>query len=117
MRDLQNGIHTGAQIQTRLVLWPFVSGKVQFHYLELAFCRSTQTEAAMTSTGRRALFKAVDKAVNRTLQKYYLTDAEVIGVLVLRVAHHAREHLDANDPLQDDQNDDPESNQDEKEDD
>lgn len=48
----------------------------------------------MTSTGRRELFKQVDKAVNQTSRKFFLTEAEVIGVLVLQVAHHARHHLE-----------------------
>lgn len=57
----------------------------------------------MTSTGRRELFKAVSKAINGTLQRHLLTDAEVIGVLILHVAQHSRMHLDDAENQDDDQ--------------
>jgi hypothetical protein len=66
----------------------------------------------MTSTGRRELFKQVDKAVNQTSRKFFLTEAEVIGVLVLQVAHHARYHLEKYDEQRDKEQDDEEENED-----
>lgn len=66
----------------------------------------------MTSTGRRELFKEVDLAVNRTSRKYFLTEAEVIGVLVLQVAHHARHHLEKYDEQRNKEEDDEKENED-----
>lgn len=47
----------------------------------------------MTATGRSKLYKAVDSAILRILRKYHLTDAEVVGILMLLVAQFQRHHL------------------------
>lgn len=47
----------------------------------------------MTATGRTKLYRAVDDAILHTLGKYHLTDAEVVGILMLMVAQFQRHHL------------------------
>lgn len=68
----------------------------------------------MTSIGRQKLWEALDRAIYGVLDKYHLTPAEVIGVMMIQVAMLQQQHIKG---LNEGGQDDPESNQDEKEDD
>lgn len=95
VRHLRSELHPWTQIQGWQVLFSGLPNRLQPSALELAVRLAQEKETkAMTSTGRRELFKAVNHAVNSTLRKHLLTDAEVIGVLILLVAQHSRMHLD-----------------------
>jgi hypothetical protein len=57
----------------------------------------------MTSVGRNKLADAVTTAIGKTTEKYHLTRAEVVGVLMMCVAAHSQMRYRYEDDDEDDE--------------